>query len=217
MEQEEKQLSEQESLSIIQQMIDTAKQEQKDDGMGWIIWGWLLFAASVLTVFNLKFNWLNPFFFWNAFGAVTLVIMLVEIIRAFFIKKKVRVKTYIQSVYDKLNIGFFISLMFIIFTMNMRDGDLNPQVNPMKGFALLTCLYGFWILIYGALLEFKPSIIGAFFTWTFAFACLFVPTFEWVMILHAVAVLCGYIIPGHIANREFKKLHSRSNNKERSV
>ncbi len=74
MEQEEEPLSEHESLLIIQQMIDTAKQEQKDDGKGWIIWGWLLFMASVLTVFNLKFNWLNPFFFWNAFGAVTLVL-----------------------------------------------------------------------------------------------------------------------------------------------
>jgi len=40
---------------------------------------------------------------------------------------------------------------------------------------------------------------------------LFVKTFEWVMILHALAVLIGYIIPGHIANKEFKKLHRKEN------
>ena len=42
---EEKKLSEQESLQIIQEMIYTAKKEQKDNGMGWIVWGWMLFAA----------------------------------------------------------------------------------------------------------------------------------------------------------------------------
>jgi hypothetical protein len=52
---EEKQISEQESLSIIQKMIQTAKKEQIDDGKGWIIWGWMLFMASVLTVLNLFF------------------------------------------------------------------------------------------------------------------------------------------------------------------
>ena len=51
---EEKQISGQEGLAIIQQMINTAKKEQKDNGMGWIIWGWLLFLASVFTYINIK-------------------------------------------------------------------------------------------------------------------------------------------------------------------
>jgi len=42
---EEKNLTEQESMLIIQQMINTAKHEQKDDGIGWIVWGWLLFIV----------------------------------------------------------------------------------------------------------------------------------------------------------------------------
>jgi hypothetical protein len=29
------------------------------------------------------------------------------------------------------------------------------------------------------------------------------------MLLHAGAVLCGYIIPGHIAYKEFNKVNSR--------
>ena len=37
------------------------------------------------------------------------------------------------------------------------------------------------------------------------FAALFANSFQTVMLLHGLAVLCGYIIPGHIANREFKK------------
>jgi hypothetical protein len=84
---------------------------------------------------------------------------------------------------------------------------MNVGVDPRKGFGLLLGLYGFWILIYGAVLNFKPSIIGAFITWAFAFASLFVKSFEHTMLLHAIAVLAGYIIPGHIAYKEFNAIH----------
>jgi hypothetical protein len=92
--------------------------------------------------------------------------------------------------------------MLIIFSINLG-------VYPTKGFALLLGLYGFWILVYGAVLNFKPSIIGAYITWAFAFGSLFVDRFEYTMLLHAAAVLAGYIIPGHLAFREFRKIKSR--------
>ncbi|HEX6332656.1 MAG TPA: hypothetical protein VFZ78_00435 [Flavisolibacter sp.] len=201
---EEKNLTEQESLRIIQQMISTAKNEQKDNGMGWILWGWLLFLASLFTFLNLRLNWLDHFFFWNAFGAITILLLLYQAIRFFSRGTKVRVRTFTSDLFSKLNMGFILSLFLIIVSMNV--GYPGANVPPVKGFALLLGLYGFWILIYGAALNFRPSIIGAYLTWGFAFASLFVTSFEWTMILHAIAVLCGYIIPGHIAYREFNKI-----------
>jgi hypothetical protein len=199
---EEKQMSGQESLLIIQQMIHTAKKEQKDDGRGWILWGWLLFTASILTWINLYTKWVRVFDFWTGFGIFTLAVTLFDVIRNSFFRKIKRVKTYTKDLFEKLNIGFFVMLGFIILAINLN-------VDPRKGFALLLGLYGFWILIYGTALDFRPSIIGAFITWGFGLAALFVETFEWTMILHAAAVLCGYIIPGHIAHNEFKKLSTR--------
>jgi hypothetical protein len=201
---EDKRMTEQESLAIIQQMIQTAKNEQKDDGKGWIIWGWLIFFASLFTFLNLKFSWVSDFFFWNVFGIFTLVLLGVRAAQQLFIRKKEKVRTYTKDLFDKLNIGFVISLMLIIFSMN-RLNDV-ASVDPRKGFALLLGLYGFWILIYGAALNFKPSVIGAYITWVFAFVSLFVINFEYTMLLHAAAALCGYIIPGYIANKEFNKL-----------
>jgi hypothetical protein len=200
---EERQISEQESLSIIQQMIQTAKQEQIDDGKGWIIWGWMLFTASALTVLNLRFRWFGTYFFWNAFGVITLIALFYQCIVFLLLKRRQRVKTYTKDLFNKLNVGFFISLMFIIVAINVYKA-------PLLGFALLINLYAFWILIYGSALNFKPSVIAAYITWAIGFGALFVKTFEWVMILHAAAVLCGYIIPGHIANKEFKRIHGRS-------
>ena len=207
---DEKQLDEHESLLIIQQMINTAKHEQKDDGRGWIVWGWMLFLASILTVVNLRYRWFDLFFFWNVLGVVTLVFLLVDVIKKFFVKSKVRVKTYTKSLFDKLNAGFFILIMFIVFAMNLGVG-------PSKGFALLIGSYGFWVLIYGTALDFKPSVIASFITWAFGFIALFQTDFEVVMLLHAAAVLSGYIIPGHIANKEFKKLRGRKTNQSSGV
>jgi len=192
-------LSEQESLQIIKQMIDTAKQEQKDDGKGWIIWGWLLFTASILSFINHYTAWVSQYFFWNIFGIASLLLLLYSVYQFLFVKKTKRVSTYTSALFEQLNIGFFISLSLIILSMNTRG------VNPIQGFALLLGLYGFWILIYGAALNFKPSVIGAYFTWACAFASLYVNNFSLTMLIHAIAVLGGYIIPGYIANREFSK------------
>jgi hypothetical protein len=196
---EEKQITEQESLLIIQQMIQTAKTEQKDDGKGWILWGWVLLAASVLTYLNIEFDWYSTFFFWNLFGGFTILFFAYSSVRYLFFKKTARVKTYTGDLFAKLNIGFFLTLFLIIVAINVG-------VAPTKGFSLLVGLYAFWVLVYGTALNFRPSIIASFFMWGIAFGCLFIDDFRWIMLLHGLAVLCGYIIPGHIAYREFKKV-----------
>jgi hypothetical protein len=206
---EEKQLTEQESLSIIRQMINSAKKEQKDDGRGWIIWGWMLFFTSVLTLLNMRFDWYQTFIFWNVFGIITIVYFIYETIKFFFFKKTEKVRTYTGDLLAKLNIGFFISLMFIIISINVGARIMDNIATVNIGFSLLISLYAFWILIYGTALNFKPSIIGAYVSWAIGLVALFLTDFEKVMALHALAVLCGYIIPGHIANREFNKLHSK--------
>jgi hypothetical protein len=196
---EEKQLTSQESLQLIQQMIHQAKQEQKDDGKGWIIWGWLLFVASVGTWVNLQMKWFSPYFFWNSFSILTLAALLYKVVRVLFFPKKKKVRTYTKDLFAKLNIGFFIFVAFIIVATSNGLG-------PAKGFSLLIGLYGFWILIYGTALNFRPSIIAAFVTWAIGFVALFVDNFADIMLLHAGAVLCGYIIPGHMAYSAFNKM-----------
>ena len=186
-------LNSEESLLIIQQMISTAKKEQKDDGRGWIAWGWLLFTASVFTYINLSTRWVNPFFFWDVLGVLTIVLT-----RFVFFKKGQAVKTYTGDLFDKLNIGFFISLLFIVLAINV------DAVTPVAGFALLINLYGFWALVYGTALNFKPSVVAAFVVWAIGIAALFVKTFDLTMALHAVAALAGFIIPGHMARKQFK-------------
>jgi hypothetical protein len=194
----EQPLTEQESFSIIQRMISAAKKEQKDNGMGWIIWGWMLFTVSILTILNLQYKWFETFVFWNAFGIGSIVLLIGSVIKKYYSKKKNEVQTYYNDLFKLLNIGFFICLSFIIVA-------INKGVGIIYGFALLVNLYAFWMLIYGAASNFKPSIIAAFLTWALAFAGLFVTTIEMVMYIQAAAALIGYIIPGHLANKAYKQ------------
>ena len=197
---EETPLSHEESLQLIGRMIQASRQEARDDGTRWIIWGWLLFTTSVCSWLNLRFGWLDTWFFWNAFSVVALLLLLIDILRRLLGRSARRVRTQATDLYRKLNIGFFISLLLIIMAMNVKEG-----IHPTKGFALMLGLYGFWILIYGTVTDFRPSVIGAFVTWGFAFASLFAHDFSATLLLHAAAVLCGYIIPGHLAYRAFQK------------
>src|SRR6185295_19923129 len=98
-----------------------------------------------------------------------------SVVKYYFFKRKERAKTYTGELFQKLNVGFFITIMFIIFSMNIG-------LEPMKGFPLLIGLYGFWILIYGTALDFKPSIIAAYITWALGFAAFFVNSFATTMI-----------------------------------
>lgn len=199
MNEDDKQMTGQDSLAIIQQMISAAKQDQKDDGAGWILWGWLLFMSSLLTVANIHFGWFGTFFFWNIFGLIALLLLAASIIKKMVLRPAKKVRTYMKDVFDKLNIGFTLLLLLIILAMNV-------DVKPAIGFPLLTGLYAFWIMIYGALLNFKPSVIAAYVVFGLALSGMFVNSFQWVMALHALAALVGYIIPGHMAYNAFKKI-----------
>jgi hypothetical protein len=214
---EDKELTGEESLNLIRQMIQTAKTEQKDDGMGWIIWGWMLLLASLFTVINLHTDWFSTFFFWNAFGGVALLYMLFGLARKLFSRKSLKVRTYTGDLFSRLNTGFFISLIFIIFCMNLGARQVSDKLGHFDdtfiriGYALLVNLYAFWILIYGSALNFRPSVIGAYISWAIAFCILFAQNFEQVMLLHGLAALVGYIIPGHLANKAFRKLKGKEN------
>lgn len=201
----EKNLTQQESLQIIQKMINTAKREQKDDGIGWVLWGWLLFSTSIFSFVNIYTNWVSQYFFWNVFGILSLVLLLFSVVKNLIGRGKQKVKTYTGELFSKLNVGFFFTIMIVIVAMNR-------SLNPITGFALLSGLYGFWVLIYGTIFDFRPSMIGAFFTWGFALAGLFSKDFSTSMLLHAAGVLVGYIIPGHLAMYEFKKVNRGNSN-----
>jgi MFS family permease len=201
---EEKELSSAESLRLIQQMITVAKEERRENGAGWLIWGWLLFFASVASLvceFTGFRHWVG--WVWLGMLAVGLILYF-----AFYMlkckNKAVRVKTYVEELVSKIEAGFFISL-FAIVAGSMLSGGLYV-------FGYYYILYAFWMFIHGSAIKFRPLIVGAWINW-FAAVGIFVVTkylddplnFRFVMIISAFAILTGYLIPGYMLRSEHKK------------
>jgi hypothetical protein len=187
-------MNEKEALLLIEEMINSTKQEVKDNGFYYILWGWLVFIAAITDYVLLVFMD-------NKQHAMVWAILmplggLVSVIKGRKDAKKQRVKTYIDEAIKYLTIAFSISLFIICFIMPMTND------NWRAFYPTLMVIYAFAVFIFGGLLRYKPLIYGAFINWALAIAGYFV-TYDWQLLLLALAVLCSFVIPGHLLNRRF--------------
>lgn len=198
---EEKNITERESLAIIQQMIQTAKQVHSERGNGWLLWGWLLFLSSSLSVIFSYTGMMEYIsYVWNAM----LVAVLVGFILERVIKRKQgEVKTYIQVLLDRIGAGFFISL-FCLIAATILFNNVKPSDYTFS-FGYYYILYAFWMFIHGSAIHFRPLIIGAFVNWAAGIAMFVVTEFRYDMMISAAAILIGYLIPGYLLRAAHRK------------
>jgi hypothetical protein len=198
--------SSQDSLKLIEQMIGRARAEEKESGKGWIIWGWLLFLASVVHYLMIRTGMPNGNIVWIIFGIAAVFLALYEmVLKKYVSKKDAKATTYTHELVNRLGIAFFISLMVIVY------GNIQLDLNASGvNFGYLLVLYAFWLFIHGSAFRFRLFIIGAIINWVGALII-----FYWkeslgaeVLLVHAFCVAMGYLIPGHIAFRKYGKSDS---------
>jgi Flp pilus assembly protein TadB len=192
---DEKKLSGEESLQLIQQMIQVAKDDHRENGDGWLIWGWLLFVASVasaIMAYTKSSQYIG--YVWMGMLVIGLAVYVAGRLQK---KKHKRVQTYVQELLEKLGIGFFISLFTLIAASFMSDSSFS--------FGYFYVLYAFWMFIHGSAIRFRPLIIGAIVNWAAAIAIFYIKDFRQDMMISAVAILVGYLIPGYMLRAEYRK------------
>lgn len=194
-------LSGMESLRIIEEMIQVAKKEHHERGDGWLIWGWLLFIASILSAIFIHQQIHYVSYVWMGALAVGLLIYFAGV--ASIRNKRSRSISFVQDLLSKIGTGFFISLFLLV-----AASYLNP---PIFSFGYYFVLYAFWMFIYGSALKFRPLIIGAVINWMAAIAIFSLEDYFYIMLISAFAVFAGYLVPGYILRAEYKK---RTQNKE---
>jgi hypothetical protein len=190
-------LSNEKSLQIIQQMINQAKSNITDNGLGWLLWGTLICLASLLTFFFIYTNADNIFLGWNIFGIITIVLLSYE----FFKPKKKKVRTYVDDLLRLVDIGFTICLFTVIFSINFA-------VNPNAGFGFFLMIFAFQMLLKGGAVKSRSLMTGAAVNWAGAIAMFINKDFKYDMLIMAAAVLIGYIIPGILLWLEYRKLNN---------
>jgi len=194
MDKDDEQLSHEQSLGLIEQMIAAAKNEHQEKGDGWLIWGWLLFIASTTSIACMLLKQTNIIrWIWTGMLFVGLAIGFVLSLRR---KRTGVVTTYVQELLRKLGTGFFISLFLMIAASFFTKSNM--------AFGYYYILYAFWMFIHGSAIRFRPLIVGAFVNWLAALAIFYTSdNFLHVMIISSIAILCGYLIPGYMLRRQY--------------
>ena len=200
--QKNQQLSKEESLQIIQQMISQAKTNITDSGLSWLVWGTMLFLTSVSTYIFINTGSGNIFLGWNIFGGVTVVLLAYDI----FKPKKKLARTYVDDLLKMVDIGFVICIFTIIFAINA------DAVNPGNGFGFFLMIFAFLMLIKGGAIRSRSLMVGAVVNWIGALTVFVVRDFKYTMLIMAGAVLIGYIIPGFLLRIQYMKNKIKKNN-----
>ena len=189
---EEKEINPAESLAIINNMINTAKNKLADDGFYFIFWGWLVAICSIAHYITIKMGIANGHWVWIIFMPAGSI---VSMYYGRKLNKSQKVKTYVD-VYLVYLWGAFLIGMFITLI-------LMPWNGYKQSYFFLMILYGISSFTTGGLLNFKPLVIGSLFSFLFAILTIFLPDLDMFLCL-AGALLCSHIIPGHILNSKYK-------------
>lgn len=214
----EKQLTEQESLLIIQQMINRAKNDFVDTGIGPILWGAVITICSLVQAAQIHFEFSLPFDIW--------LIALFAIIPQIFIsikeKRERKAKGWDDDVMSYVWLCFGIGIFVVNFINNVLGHDINPVIrsyNESTGshisstWTYATCyllfVFGFPTIITGAARKFRLMTFGGILCWVCAVAAAFTTT-KVDFLMMAASATCAWLIPGLILERKYraqKKAH----------
>jgi hypothetical protein len=195
MEQQEKVLDPQESLRIIRETIDLAKNSFRENGFHFLLWGWLVVIASTTHFYlGVIANHPRPDLAWMVMLVIGLPAALIYEWRK---GKREQVDNLVRNWYGLIWLGFGIS-MLIAMPLSIRNG-----ISPVP---FILVLSGFATFMSGVLLRFRPLVIGALIIWLGSVVCLWLPSGQQLLVQAGVTVL-GYLVPGYLLNLQSRSRH----------
>ena len=187
------QFNEQNSLQLIESMINKAKNNFSESGTLYLLWGIVVFVCSMVQFVAIHFyNNQNAYYIWF----LTWLVVIYQVIFLSRKAKKEKVKTYTADILKYVWICFAASMVLFIFILQYQKAYYS--INP----AILV-LYGLPTFLSGVILKFRPLIIGGIACWLLSFGSVFVP-YDYQLLFICAAVLFAWIIPGYLLRIKFK-------------
>lgn len=189
---EDKELSPQESLDLIQQMIGKARKRYTDNSFYFLLWGWITIVASLFHYVSATYSSFEyPFAGWS----LTIVGAILSMMKGSKDGRAAKVHNYTDKMYGWLWLSLGVAMFTIIFNGEIIDWSVVP-------FILL--LAGVGTSVSGAMMNFQPLRIGAIIFWLLALAAFRVDENQ-QMLMMAAGVAFGYLVPGYIMKSNAKK------------
>jgi uncharacterized membrane protein len=189
--------SAEQSLQVIQSMIEKAKNQFSENGHLYLLWGWVVFICSVAQFVLLKIvHFEKHYIVWMA-------CWLAVIYQFVYLRKKnkrVKVRTYADNIIGYVWITFFILMVLIVFLLSQTGDNENYKfIGPT-----FLALYGMPTFLSGILLRLRPLVIGGIGCWVLSALTPFID-YGYQLLLPAAAMIIAWIIPGYILRRNYQK------------
>ena len=185
--------SPQESLKLIQGMLEKTRRDFSRDDVYFLIWGWItLIACTGQFILKNIVNYPGHYQIWW----LVLVGIALTIYYSIKEQKTSKVKTYISESMKYLWIGMGIS--YFVLSMILSKTGWGNTVFP---FYIL--LYGLGTFVSGCFIQFRPLVIGGCCAWALAITSVFVG-YDYQILIAAAAILVSYIIPAYMLRSKIK-------------
>ncbi len=189
----EKPFSAPDSLRLIQDMIQSAKQDLSDNSFDLLLWGWLVLAAALVHYGLLQANYDKPWLAWPLLMSLGGVAAFVNGARR---GRRERVRTAQGDFMKFLWAGFGVLMVMLLGVGAASGWGL--------AYPLIIGLYGLGTFATGGALRFRPLIWGGAACWLLATVA-FRVGFETQLLLIAAAVLVAYVVPGHLLRNQYRR------------
>jgi hypothetical protein len=186
---EEKEISHQESMQIITEMIGKAKQGFHESGISAVLWGSVIGLCGLVNFAETYWHFYIGFNIW----LLTLVAIIPQVVISIRESRQRKVLTHTEWAADVVWIVYAIS----IFALNFYISTV-PNVPSL--FSLFLLLYAIPTLACGILYKFKIMMWAGLLCYGFFVISCFTPT-VYDMLLNGLAGIFNWLIPGLILRR----------------
>ncbi len=193
MEKDTSEFNPQQSLQLIQTMISKAKEDMSDNGIYYLVWGWLtFFACSGQFILKNVMQYDRHYQVWW----IIVIGIVFSIVHSRKKGDNQKVKTYIGDSIKYLWIGMGIAY-FVLSMILSRTGWGNTV------FPFFIMLYGLGTFVSGSIIRFKPLVSGGLVASLLAVISAYV-SYDYQILFAAGAILISYIIPAYMLRAKSK-------------
>lgn len=184
-----KELSKDESLALITEMIGQAKRNlAKGGSFYFLLWGWVITLANLGHYLIAKNDWYeHPYVVW----LIIIPAVIITIVYSARKESRARVVSHYDRIYGQIWMSIFIAIMILLVFMAKLDFNQNAVILLFSG--LGTYLSGF-------LLRFKPLILGGAALGVCSVIAFNVAVNDQYLVA-AIGLILGYLIPGYLLKR----------------
>jgi hypothetical protein len=193
MEASDKPFSAPDSLRLIQDMIQAAKQDLSDNSFDLLLWGWLVLVAALGHYALLQTGYNKPWLAWPVLMGGGAVVAFVHGMRR---GRRERTRTAQGDAMVFLWAGFGVLMLMLI--------GVGAAYGWQLAYPLIIALYGLGTFATGGVLRFRPLVWGGAACWLLATGA-FRVGFDSQLLLVAAAVLVAYIVPGHLLRNQYRR------------